>query len=231
MTTPLSCAASRLGVAAALVLLTADWAAAQLPPPPPPLTGARQTRAMTPKNGEIDTDLSRVYVFVDKTGFGHQHGVVGRLKGGYIRAGTNAPGKLLFDMASFRADTQEARRRVGVEGAASHQEQEEVTANMQGEAVLDVAHFATAYFVVNTIRRYDEGGLKQFALEGNFTLHGVTQPLNLTAIAEHDRGYLHLKGQFRLKQSDYGIRPFRKALGAVGVADMLTVYGDLWIKQ
>jgi hypothetical protein len=26
-----------------------------------------------------------------------------------------------------------------------------------------------------------------------------------------------------------GIQPFRKALGAVGVADQLTIYGDLWI--
>jgi polyisoprenoid-binding protein YceI len=229
MARPLSLA-SRLAVAAAIVLVTADWVAAQLPPPPPP-PGARPTREMRLKDGQIDTDLSRVYVFVDKTGFGHQHGVVGRLKGGYVRPGTDAPGKLLFDMASFRADTRDARRRVGVEGASNRQEQDEVTANMLGEAVLDAAHFPTAYYVVNTIRRYDEGGLKQFALEGNFTLHGVTQPLNLTAIAEHEKGYLHLKGQFRLKQSDYEIRPFRKALGTVGVADVLTVYGDLWIKQ
>jgi polyisoprenoid-binding protein YceI len=222
--------ASRLGVAAAVVLLAANWSAAQLPPPPP-TPGAVPPRAQRLKNGEIDTDLSRVYVFVDKTGFGHQHGVVGRLKGGYIRVGADAPGKLLFDMASFRADTRDARRRVGVEGATNRQEQDDVTANMQGEAVLDVAHFPTAFYVINTIRRYDEGGLKQFALEGNFTLHGVTQPLNLTATAEHEQGYLHLKGQFRLKQTEYGIRPFRKALGAVGVADALTVYGDLWIKQ
>jgi hypothetical protein len=62
-------------------------------------------------------------------------------------------------------------------------------------------------------------------------LHGVTKRINVTATGEQERGFLHLKGNFPLRQTDFGIRPFKKALGAVGVGDVLTVYGDFWIKQ
>jgi polyisoprenoid-binding protein YceI len=190
---------------------------------------ARRARLRT---SEIDTERSRVYVFVEKTGFGHQHGVVGRLKGGYLRVARESAGKLLFDLASFRADTQDARRQVGLEGTSSEDEQQQVTDNMQGTAVLDVAQFPTALFTVKTVRLFEQrGGPKQYSLDGDFALHGVTRAVNIRATGEEEQGYLHLKGSFPLRQTDYGIRPFKKALGAVGVADVLTVYGDLWIKQ
>jgi hypothetical protein len=38
---------------------------------------------------------------------------------------------------------------------------------------------------------------------------------------------MRLQGSFSILQSDYGITPFSKALGAVGVADRLTISGDL----
>jgi polyisoprenoid-binding protein YceI len=195
-----------------------------------------QARAPAPagiRGGVIDTELSRVFIFVDKTGFGHQHGVVGRLKEGSLRVAREGAGRLVFDMPSFRADTEEARRRVGLEGASSEQEQEQVTANMLGASVLDVEHFPTALFVVASVRRLEErdpSGKSKLTIDGDFTLHGVTRRVRITAIGAQERGFLHLKGSFPVRQTDYGIRPFKKALGAVGVADVLTVYGDLWVK-
>jgi polyisoprenoid-binding protein YceI len=214
--------------ALATAALTTTHLRAQLPEP------RQEARNARLRPGEIDTDLSRVFIFVDKTGFGHQHGVVGRLKGGYLRVAKESAGKILFDISSFRADTLEARRRVGLEGAGSEDEQEQVTANMLGELVLDAAHFPTAHFAVTSVRHFEErnpAGLKQYALDGDFTLHGVTRGINIRATGEQEQGYLHLKGHFPLRQTDFGIRPFKKALGAVGVGDVLTVYGDLWIKQ
>jgi polyisoprenoid-binding protein YceI len=212
-------------ITVATVAFTTNRLQAQAPEP------RREARNMRLRAGEIDTDLSRVFIFVDKTGFGHQHAVVGRLKSGYLRVAKEAAGKILFDMPTFRADTLDARRKVGLEGASSEDEQEQVTANMTGESVLDVAHFPTALFAVTSVRRFDERGLKQYSLDGDFTLHGVTRAINITATGEQEQGYLHLKGHFPLRQTDFGIRPFKKALGAVGVGDVLTVYGDLWIKQ
>jgi polyisoprenoid-binding protein YceI len=229
--------AAALGATAA-VLGATEWATcpawAQLQAPRLPAPGSPAARALRVRAGELDPDLSRVYIFVDKTGFGHQHGVEGRIKAGNLRVAKASAGRIIFDMTSFRADTKEARRRVGLDGTSSEQEQEQVTANMVGEAVLDVEHFSTATFVANSIRHFDErdaAGKAQFSLDGDFTLHGITRAVHITATGGQEEGYLHLKGSFPLRQTDYGIRPFKKALGAVGVADVLTVYGDLWIKK
>ena len=91
-----------------------------------------------PRKDEVDVERSRVYTFVGKTGFGHEHGVVGRLKGGSIRLGTKQnAGQLEFDLASFQADTPKARRYVGLSGESSDSTREQVTANMVGQYVLD----------------------------------------------------------------------------------------------
>jgi hypothetical protein len=40
---------------------------------------------------------------------------------------------------------------------------------------------------------------------------------------------LHIRTQFSVLQSQFGITPFTKLLGTIGVADKLTIYGDAWI--
>jgi hypothetical protein len=113
-----------------------------------------EARSLRLRSGEIDADLSRVFIFVDKTGLGHQHGVVGRLKAGNLRIAKESAGKILFDMASFRADTEEARRKVGLAGAGDEREREQVTAAMLSAAVLDIDHFPTALFALSSVRRF-----------------------------------------------------------------------------
>ena len=57
---------------------------------------------------------SRVFVRVGKaTRLGHVHGVQGKLKSGRLRS--VGGGELVFDMASFVADTTEAREYVGLD--------------------------------------------------------------------------------------------------------------------
>jgi len=177
----------------------------------------------------------RVYAFVGKTGLGHEHGVVGQLKQGRLNlaAATDA-GELVFDMQSFTADTDVARRFVGLSGATDAATRQEVRANMLGSAVLDAAHYPTASFVVRTVAKLPQPsakGLPQYQLAGDFTLHGVTRPIQVVAEAEEQKGWLHLRGGFTMLQSQFGITPFTKAFGAVGVADELKVYGDLWFAQ
>jgi polyisoprenoid-binding protein YceI len=193
-----------------------------------------ENKPATLRPGDIHTAASRVYIFVEKTGFGHQHAVVGRLKEGHLQSADSPAGQMVFDMQSFVADTKDARRYIGLEGETDAGTQKQVTANMLGPDVLDVQRFPTARFDVDTVQPNDtksESGKPQYQIDGKFTLHGVTQPLRFTAEGTSQKGYLHLKGSFPLRQTAYGIRPFSKALGAVGVADELTVYGDLWIKQ
>jgi polyisoprenoid-binding protein YceI len=184
--------------------------------------------------GDVNLEASRVYIFVDKTGFGHQHAVEGRLREGSVRAAGRSAGRLVFDLASFRADTRVARGYVGLKGEMDKKTQQDVTANMLSPEVLDVARFPTATYNIDSFRPVEARGKPgriQYRFDGEFRLHGAKRPMRLLADGGEERGYLHLKGSFHLRQTEYKITPYKKALGAVGVADVLTVYGDLWIKQ
>src|SRR4051812_31137503 len=55
----------------------------------------------------VDRSASRVYIKVGAEGYGHVHGVEGRLASGEITPG--GAGELVFDMTSFSADTPTAR--------------------------------------------------------------------------------------------------------------------------
>ncbi|HWB08493.1 MAG TPA: YceI family protein [Pirellulales bacterium] len=184
-----------------------------------------------PRDGDIQLDSSRVYIFVGKTGLGHEHAVAGKLKSGEVHLGASRlAGELVFDMSTFTADTYEAREYFGMEGTVPEGRRKEVTDNMTGAQVLDVHKHPTATFKIASalpLNRKSGDGNPMYRLDGEFTLHGVKRPLKIDAeIAEQDEG-LRLIGSFKIKQTDYGIRPFSKAFGAVGVTDELTIHGDL----
>ncbi|MEZ6086998.1 MAG: YceI family protein [Pirellulaceae bacterium] len=182
---------------------------------------------------DVQTKASRVYVFVDKTGLGHQHGVEAMLGDSTLRLGaTNNAGQLVFDMASFRADTAAARKYVGLSGTTDESTRAAVDENMKGSAVLDVSRYPTATFDVTSaepIGQTSKKGMPLYQLVGQFTLHGVKRPLNVAVEVEQTQGWLHLRGNFAIKQTDFGITPFSKAFGAIGVADELKIYGDLYV--
>jgi polyisoprenoid-binding protein YceI len=190
-----------------------------------------------PRPGTVELEHSRVYALVGKVGLGHEHGVVGRLKSGNItwtsKSQTGNLGSLVFDMTSFNADTPEARKYVGLEGTTDESTMSQVYANMRSSQVLDVQRHPEAIFALKEIELVDpaadtEGKVKG-VLRGDFTLHGVTRPVEVQTLVDQVNGWWHLRGAFRIRQTDFGIQPYTKLLGAIGVADVLTIYGDLYI--
>ncbi|MCA9012924.1 MAG: YceI family protein [Planctomycetaceae bacterium] len=186
-----------------------------------------------PEKNQISVKKSRVFTFVEKTGLGHQHGVEGRLKSGSIQLGAGQDaGTLVFDMASFDADTDAARNYLGLEGSTSATTREQVNSNMRSTPILNVREFPTATFVIQSAKRIsdqDATGKSRYELSGDFTLRGKTRPLKFMAEVQQKDGMNHVTGKFSILQTQYGITPFKKALGAVGVADRLTIHGDLWL--
>jgi polyisoprenoid-binding protein YceI len=198
-------------------------------------TSLAQAPAAKPASqpGDVDLANSRVFTFVGATGFGHEHGVEGRLVSGNIQLGANQnAGELIFDMKSFDADTPAARKYVGLQGESDDSTRKQVNDNMLGADVLDVAKYPTAKFDIQSALPYR--GAKpdsppQYLLDGQFTLHGVTKHLRVLAQTEESSGMIHVRTQFAVLQSQFGITPFSKLLGTIGVADKLTIYGDAWI--
>jgi polyisoprenoid-binding protein YceI len=188
-----------------------------------------------PPPGAIDTVASRAYVHVGKTGFGHEHAVAGYLKEGVIHLGAaqNA-GTVVFDMRRFAADTTEARRYIGLEGTTSASTQQQVNENMLGQDVLNVTMYPTATFRVQSalpLQGTSAGGHRQYRLSGQFTLHGTTRPLVVDAEAIDTGASVRLRGAFAISQTQFGITPYSKAFGAIGVADKLTIYGEIYVAK
>lgn len=193
---------------------------------------AETTRPPKPSSGTIDLQRSRIYVKVDKTGLGHEHGVVGQLSGGVVLLGQpQQAGWMKFDLRKFTADTADARRYVGLETVTDAATQQKVAVNMHGAQVLDVQNFPEATFVIQSAQRitFDDPSKALYELQGELNLHGVKRPLHFRAQGEIADGMILLRGNFPLLQTDFGIKPYTAALGAVGVADRLHVWGELWI--
>lgn len=183
------------------------------------------------KPGQIDLEKSRVYVHVGKKRFGHAHAIEGKIKSGSINVnGDKAVGEIVFDMASFTADTDEARKQVELKGTIAESTREQVTETMNGPDVLDVEQFPTAVFKIKSGTLRGEGkAATVYNLEGDLTLRGKTHPLTIEAEQSQKEGRLRFRGDFTILQSDFGITPYKAALGTVGVADELKIWGDIWV--
>lgn len=183
-----------------------------------------------PKSGPVDVVQSRVYIKVGKVGFSHEHAVEGRVASGLVRLGADAAaGQLVFDLKSFQADTDEARQYVGLKGSVDESERKKVTATMLSSEVLHAAKHPQATFQINTAQPHagDTPGVDAYLLDGSFTLHGVTRPLQVLAQATRVGDRVNLSGKFEILQTEYGIRPFSRALGAAKVADRLEIFGEI----
>lgn len=185
--------------------------------------------------GDLELGSSQVFVFVGKTGFGHEHAVSGKLASGHLDLDPAKPvGELVFDLSSFDADSEGARRYLGLDGKSDDDTRRQVNENMRGSAVLDVEKHGSATFTLTSVTPLQELSarkLPQVELLGDLTLHGVKRQVRVVAEQEEKQGWIHVRGGFRLLQTDYGITPFSKAFGAVGVTDELRVWGDFWIAK
>lgn len=182
----------------------------------------------------VDTGASRVYIKVTSaTRLGHDHGVVGQLASGVVALGGG--GDLVFDMPTFVADRAEARSYVGLTGTVSASDAQKTTATMQGKDVLNVARFPTAQYTFRSATPLDGqaiGAPGQYRLDGDFTLHGVTGTMPLTAVVEKTTapGVFRMRCSFAIQQTNFGMRPYSAVGGLVGVNDVLQIWGELIVR-
>lgn len=191
--------------------------------------GQQQKPALQP--GDVNCEYSRVYIFVDRSNsLGHVHGIEGRVKSGQVLP--NQPGNLVIDVQSFDADTPAGRAAFGLADDIDQGTRQKVNDNMKGPEVLNVSQFPEAKLSnikLTATGKTSQRKLPEYLMEGDFTLQQSTRKISATCDLEEKNGWSHLRGTFRIKQTDYGIKPFSRVLGAVGVKDELLIYGDLWI--
>lgn len=184
---------------------------------------------------QVDKDLSRVYAKVMRTNrLGHNHGVEGKLSSGSLTPG--GKGTFVFDMASFTADTAAARKYVGLDADFNANDARKVNGNMKGAEVLDVARFPQATLEITACSPADKqaaGAAGRYIIDGQFTLHGVKRQVRfLTEFAgTNQAGVVSLRGWFTIQQTQFGMKPFTVAGGAIGIEDELTIYGEIYLRQ
>jgi polyisoprenoid-binding protein YceI len=137
-------------------------------------------------------------------------------------------------MTTFAADASEARRVFGWSRPVTPSDQKKITAAMLGSEVLDVARYPRAVFAIARLSPLDgqpPGSAECYRLEREFTLHGVTRPIRLTASMEPAErpNVVRMRGKFTLLQSEYGMKPYSALAGLVRVADPLEIRGDLML--
>ena len=184
--------------------------------------------------GGVDVARSHVYVFVGKARGGHDHAMEGLLsKGDLDLSRQENAGSLTFDLKSLSADTAAARKVLRLAGQTDANARSQVTATMLSAAVLDTAKFPTAEFQVQKVQALPDDPKEpgpHYQLDGELTLHGVKRPVRLNVATEVVDGLTRMRGTVELKQTQFGIKPYSKLFGAIGVNDQLRVYGEIWIR-
>jgi polyisoprenoid-binding protein YceI len=175
----------------------------------------------------IDSVASTAVVRVSRAGFlavlGHDHVVASHDVIGYALlpdpAGTlsGARADLYLPVAGLVVDEAELRKAAGMDTAPSAKDIEDTRTNMFKS--LDAATYP--WLMLNVLMLSDN------ALFANLTLEGVKRSYRIPVQIEFDDETLQVTGEFTLRQTDHGIKPFRALGGALSVADELAVRFEL----
>lgn len=192
-------------------------------PPPVPKVDARGAQVYT-----VDPARSQLRILVFRGGalarLGHNHvistrGINGRV---WVHSDPSRSAfELSFPVAELVVDDAEARREAGAEFAKEvpERDKEGTRRNMLSPAVLDAERYPDVRIVSGRIA----GSAQSPRITALITLKDVTREVEVPAQVSIDGEKLTASGELDLRQSDFGIEPFKVALGALQVEDKLHV--------
>eukprot|EP00906_Rhabdomonas_costata_P011540 RCo016454 len=186
-----------------------------------------------------DSNLSKLYVWVYKEGLlsavGHNLLIEAKSWASDVQVHPNGDYEITV---TVQADSLEVANQVkydkdgnptlaSIDGWSKGQ----IKATMSSPTVLDIKAFPTVVFRGRG-RRADAG----LVLEGTLTLHGTTMPLTIKGViseAEDSKVTPHfvLKGETKVKQSNWGITPLSQGFGALRLQDDVKVSWEVHYTQ
>jgi polyisoprenoid-binding protein YceI len=182
----------------------------------------------------LEKSQSHLYVVTHRAGalgfLGHDHAILATEWSADLCFDPAAPApspvraEISVPTKALRIDTDEARRLAGLAKGPGPEDvkvlQEKVLApqNLAAESHPSIRLKATSV---------TGGAGGKTEVQGSFTLRGVTDTIRFPVTIEAQKGGpVRLSGQFRLKQSTFGIKP-ESVAGVVNVADEVDVHFDL----
>lgn len=206
--------------------------APEVPPQPAPTQPAPPPTEAGATIYQIDPQASALHVFVYRGGtfarLGHNHvmtskSVTGRV---WMRPSFPASGfELSFPVADLIVDDADARSAAGSDFPPDipAADKEGTRKNMLRKEVLDAETYPTVTAKAATV----EGSLQAPKITARITIKNATKDVVVpTNIVVNGDG-LTASGEFDILQTDFGMKPFSVALGALEVQDRLHVRFNL----
>ena len=176
------------------------------------------------KDWVLDTAHSRVVVHVLPAGLLsaalHEHHFQPESWSAEIAWDPESPSVLRLE-ASFAADSLRDRQ-----SKLSDRDIAKVEGQARGPEVLDAKKYPKIVFRAESAevsKPPGPDGSFQGTLAGSLTLHGQTRPLRMDVKGRIAEGRLEASAAGSFKQSDFGMKPYRTALGTIAVRDDVNV--------
>lgn len=207
----------------------------QPPAPVPSVPPQPSERSSPPPDAEvyeIDTQASVVHIHVFRGGtfarLGHNHVITSKSVTGraWLRPQFSASGfELSFPVADLIVDDPDARRAAGSEFPPDipAADKDGTRKNMLREEVLDAENYPKV-----TVRSASVSGSMQAPrISARITIKDGTRDVAVPATIAVKGNRLTASGEFEILQTDFGMKPFSVALGALAVQDRLLVSFNL----
>lgn len=192
-----------------LLLLAAQETSAQRAKPQP-----------KPRVFTFDASASEINVILT------QQGLISRLHPTHRVVAKSFSGRIELPKDEMKMTAQmeaEAKTMTNVDTTMGEFERKEFHAVLRN-TVLEADKFPTIKFVSVSVSELQKTGEKRsFTINGDLTLHGVTRRVAFPVNATISEMELRATGEAKLKQSDFGMKPFEKGLGLIKIGDELKV--------
>ena len=208
----------------------------EVPPQPAPTQPAPPPTEAGATIYQIDPKASTLHVFVYRGGtfarLGHNHVMTSKSVTGRVWMRTPFPAsgfELSFPVADLIVDDPDARRAAGTDFPPEIPagDKEGTRKNMLRKEVLDAETYPTVTVKSATV----EGSLQAPKITARITIKNATKEVVVpTTIVVNGEG-LTASGEFDILQTDFGMKPFSVAMGALEVQDRLHVRFNLVAAQ
>jgi polyisoprenoid-binding protein YceI len=90
--------------------------------------------------------------------------------------------------------------------------------------VLESSKYPLIKFVSSSVSGIQRSGdNRSFTLNGDLTLHGATRQVSFPISATISKEQIRATGEAKLKQSDFGMKPFERGMGFIKIGDEVKV--------
>lgn len=206
--------------------------APSVPPPPTPTEPAPPTPEAGATIYQIDPQASTLHIHVFRGGtfarLGHNHVVSSKSVSGrvWMRPQFSASGfELSFPVADLIVDDPEARQAAGSDfpPGISDADKEGTRKNMLRKEVLDAENYPKVTVKSASL----SGSIQAPQITARITIKDATREVNVPTTIVVNGARLTASGEFEIRQTEFGMKPFSVALGALEVQDQLRVRFNL----